>query len=460
MKVTDLRRKLMVALAAGGLLVPSAAWAANLNANLIVNGGFENVDLGTTSAASGPLIKDWAGMGFTYSHDGTGGVPNYANGSPLVGGGSYYFAPGVSGGGGPMHHSLATAITQTIDVSGGPSGTLIAGGTAKYNLSGFFNSYMDQTDYGVVQVDFLNGSNSVLASGSITPGPQALTDWTQFSAAGTIPTGTAMVKVSAWGVLVTGLASDGYMDNLDFQVSSVLPKLSITVNRSTGSITLNNQTGSAENLSGYSITSAFEGLAPANWLSIADNYDNGNPGPNQVDPAHAWAKQTIPGTHGDLTESDPGAVGASLADGRNVNLGVGAWIQNPNEDLVFQYVSNGVTVPGIVNYAGGPGGHSFVVGDLNLDGAINAADWAIVRTNQHTDLSGKSLAEAYRLGDLTADRKNDYDDFVAFKSLYEAAHGSGSFSRMLASVPEPSSVVLIGVGLASMAVGSRRLRHP
>ena len=44
MKVTDLRRKLMAALAAGGLLAPSAvAHAAGLNTNLLVNPGFENV---------------------------------------------------------------------------------------------------------------------------------------------------------------------------------------------------------------------------------------------------------------------------------------------------------------------------------------------------------------------------------------------------------------------------------
>ena len=88
MKVTDLRRKLMAALAAAGMLAPSAVVAANLNQDLVVNGGFENVDLGTPGPEDSPLILDWTpsvttNSGFAYSHDpGTTGVPNYADGTP------------------------------------------------------------------------------------------------------------------------------------------------------------------------------------------------------------------------------------------------------------------------------------------------------------------------------------------------------------------------------------------
>ena len=73
MKVTDLRRKLMAALAAGGLLAPSAvAHAAGLNTNLVVNPGFENVDTSMTLGDyNGPQILDWSRQrGFAFSHDG------------------------------------------------------------------------------------------------------------------------------------------------------------------------------------------------------------------------------------------------------------------------------------------------------------------------------------------------------------------------------------------------------
>ena len=86
---------------------------------------------------------------------------------------------------------------------------------------------------------------------------------------------------------------------------------------------------------------------------------------------------------------------------------------------------------------------SMLLGDLNSDGMITAADWAILRAHQHADLSGMTNAQAYFLGDLTGDKADNFDDFVLFKKIYEAAHGAGSFSSMAAGVPEPSSLVLI-----------------
>ena len=53
-----------------------------------------------------------------------------------------------------------------------------------------------------------------------------------------------------------------------------------------------------------------------------------------------------------------------------------------------------------------------------------------------------SPIERYDLGDLDGDGENSFDDFAAFKELYEAANGQGSFAAMLAGVPEPSSTAL------------------
>jgi hypothetical protein len=88
-------------------------------------------------------------------------------------------------------------------------------------------------------------------------------------------------------------------------------------------------------------------------------------------------------------------------------------------------------------------GAPIVFGDFNSDGNINSLDWVIFRTNQETDMSGLSLHDAYFRGDLTRDLANDHEDFVAFKFLYDAANGAGSFVALLAAVPEPSTAVLL-----------------
>jgi hypothetical protein len=96
-------------------------------------------------------------------------------------------------------------------------------------------------------------------------------------------------------------------------------------------------------------------------------------------------------------------------------------------------------------------------GDFNSDGNINSLDWMILRTNQETNLSALTLEQAYFRGDLTEDKRNSYEDFVAFKNLYDAANGAGAFVAMLASVPEPSTMALIlGVGLILPPLMRRR----
>src|SRR4051795_1752768 len=105
-KTSRSRRGRGVALAAissGGVLaMAGGAAAAPINTNLVVNGGFENVNLQSTGAYNGPQILDWTGMSaFAYSHDGSsssaGVVPNYADGTPPPGAGHWYFTSNNTG---------------------------------------------------------------------------------------------------------------------------------------------------------------------------------------------------------------------------------------------------------------------------------------------------------------------------------------------------------------------------
>jgi hypothetical protein len=228
MKITNWTRKLSAAIVAGGLMAPLAANAAPTQTNLVVNPGFENVDLITTSYYNSPQILDWTapdplpGPGFAYSHDLSGAsVPDFANGT-LGTGGSWYFTPGnFALGSGSQHNSRANAITQDIDVSTGASASAIATGSASYELSAYFSTYDGQADRGFVRAEFLGPLDVLLGSAEVsTPAGDPLDDWTQFSASGVIPLGTLTVRMAGWGeVFVGGGGSpDGYTDNVSFSI--------------------------------------------------------------------------------------------------------------------------------------------------------------------------------------------------------------------------------------------------
>ena len=89
MKIINWRRKLAASLVAGGLLSPTAM-AANLDQNLVLNPGFENVSTALLGDYGAPNILDWqGGPAFAYSHNGTNGVPDYADGDTGAPGGGF-----------------------------------------------------------------------------------------------------------------------------------------------------------------------------------------------------------------------------------------------------------------------------------------------------------------------------------------------------------------------------------
>jgi hypothetical protein len=219
MKIADITRKLRAVFVAAGLLAPTTLNAANLDTNLIVNPGFENVDLNSVSYSNAPQILDWGGEipGFAYSHDLSGEmVPDFANGGPLASGGHWYFSPGNGG-----NRTLANALTQNIDVSTGPTAAVIAAENARYSLSAFFSTYGEQADRAFLRADFLGDMDSHLGDTLIsTPEGPPLQTWTQFSTSGAVPVGTRTVRLSSWGEVFAGSegSPDGYQDNLDFRI--------------------------------------------------------------------------------------------------------------------------------------------------------------------------------------------------------------------------------------------------
>lgn len=90
-------------------------------------------------------------------------------------------------------------------------------------------------------------------------------------------------------------------------------------------------------------------------------------------------------------------------------------------------------------------------GDVNQDGAVNADDYDIWRTNVGADLADLSRLEGRALGDLNVDGSIDLDDFSQIKANLTPAGLAA-----LAPVPEPSTCVLLLIGLAVSALRVRR----
>lgn len=221
----------------------------------------------------------------------------------------------------------------------------------------------------------------------------------------------------------------------------------VEVERTTGAMKLINTTGSSlTGLQSYSITSGAGALDSAKWKPITGNYDESGNG--SVDPNNDWAvgaSTTIA-----LSESGQGGNGGNLSISQEVVLSLdpndGLWIQNPTEDLEVELMfTGGVTRRANVNFVGN-GGARFSVGDLNFDGSLTAADWSVFIAGAETSLTGLSVAQAYQKGDLNNDGENNIFDFGIFKDTYDEINGLGAFEAMIAGVPEPSTLFLVGAG--------------
>ena len=247
------------------------------------------------------------------------------------------------------------------------------------------------------------------------------------------------------------VASDG---GAGVNVTATIPELSVTIDRQTGNITIENPSAGSANIASYSLTSASGSLDPTDgvWTSIADTGDLDSGG--SIDSGSNWLEFTDPLVNTDLSEGQqPGGGGLTLAASGSIDLG-DAWIQSPTEDLQITVLDDaGVAVGAVVGYVG----TEIPAGDMDFDGDVDAADWPLYRANLFADLTSLPQSLAYQSGDLNGDGVNNELDFAIFKTAFEAGQGPGSFSAMLSgSVPEPSSLALFGIGGTAFLLRRKR----
>lgn len=222
--------------------------------------------------------------------------------------------------------------------------------------------------------------------------------------------------------------------------------LTLEINRNTSAMTFRNTTGAPlSNIIGYTITSGSGGLNPAAW-------DKQSTGSNLSNDNDQWT--TLAGTSNEVAE----AVLSSTGDdnGGDVPATTGAWNfgnawrKSPFEDVAMELLLDDGSILSnagsdfVISYTGN-GGAPFATGDLDFDGDVDPADWAVFKSKFHgsnlaaVGAPASHRAELYNLGDLNADGLYSLADFAVFEAAYDAVNGIGA----LAAIPEPTTATLL-----------------
>lgn len=232
--------------------------------------------------------------------------------------------------------------------------------------------------------------------------------------------------------------------------------LEVTIDRATGAVTLANSTGAAINFTSLTLSSITGSIYRSGLTPITGHYDSAGNG--SVDNNNTWQVTSTPGSTTLFREASTGDQG-TLANGASIVYSPsGGWIQSPVEDWAANVqLVGGTTLNAVVRYVGN-GGHPLERSDLNFDGSLTAADWAVFIANASTNLGGLSTAQAYGRGDLDGDGDNDYSDFKIFKSDFVQANGAAAFAALTGQVPEPGTLAFGLIGcLVCGAVRRRRI---
>lgn len=194
---------------AGGMMFVGQADAAT-----IVNESFE----------SSPSAQFGAFSSYAYAQ-------NYTSTNTPPAAGLRYF----TGDTGQPQQTRTATLNLTDAASGIPAAALDAG-LGAFDLSAFFSTYMFQTDYSAVRLQFKDASGTLLGpvveiggADFVAALPMSFNeagapnyrDWAQDREAGAIPAGARSADLTIFTQRAAGDAADGYLDLLRLDVSAV-----------------------------------------------------------------------------------------------------------------------------------------------------------------------------------------------------------------------------------------------
>lgn len=106
-----------------------------------------------------------------------------------------------------------------------------------------------------------------------------------------------------------------------------------------------------------------------------------------------------------------------------------------------------------------------VMGDINMDGVVigdgsgstEDDDVAALVAGWGSDnFAGKGDYDSWRLGDLNLDGTTNVADFLLLRSALNGPIGSGAMEALFGPVPEPTSLALAAIAMIALASGRRR----
>lgn len=208
-----------------------------------------------------------------------------------------------------------------------------------------------------------------------------------------------------------------------------------------GDAILENQSPLSVSIDGYTIHSDSGSLLPndGDWLSLEDQGNS------------TWRESNE--TANDLTELQSGD--STLLNGGHVfDLGglFKTMASGGTEDLSFRYLFPGDSefTDGVVVYRDVD--FTEVVGDYNSDGVVNAADYTVWRDTFGALVPPGSGADGNGNGEI------DDDDYQLWRQNYGMSSSADTAASLVASVPEPSSVLLLVFSASAAWTRRRRVR--
>jgi hypothetical protein len=439
MKVTNWCKKLRGALVAAGLCVPGAAYAQNIP---LLDPSFETPPVpgigysySNTYRPTSPWVDDLDNPNGYFQDD---GASNWLYSAAYAESTTFTKRPAPRTGNQAMHGLFNYSAQETstlFEANKSYTFSLWAQNDVLLNETNGVFLYIFDGTVPFSDENALTGQlfTAINQRGAAMTAAQSMANWTQISIQHNVLPGAPEIGHPI-GVGFFG-RKDSAVDDATLTAAPIDPgefTMFITVNTTNGQVSMKNQTGETVHIDYYEITSPGSSLHATNWNSFQE--PAGNPGgfPSGDGSGNGWeefggsSSKVIGESYLTGSSAVPHSTTSSISLGAAFRTGM-------PQDLVFKYGQLGTPVP--------------LDGDFNGDFKVDAADYVVWRKTIGTPAAFTLWKANFGNTGGPIGPSTLVQGFVQY-----VTSGSGSGS----AVPEPSSVLLIGIGLCSLVAGGRQ----